>query len=323
MSETPKLGSIVAAEGILEDLYVRLRRDLRKWAALTRQTPQARMGYVGQHLVSAVTGFEGGRSGARGMDLVLPDGQHAEIKTCSRVDQLGTCAHCGSPVSAVELECGTCGLVDIERKDDSKWLISPKTDQELRELFEERFFYLVLFDFVELGDQSGINARIWRVDPRIKAFAYCMVDYYRNIRTQSASKAPFNLWPFKLKFDLMLCDLIFHAQINPDDSIQTLVFENEVGPVVKQPLPTLEKYSQAGRDALTAEALQVVASHLGLKIRTGSKKEILAQLEIYRARTGVEDEVLADVLCDVLYGPGVTPFLEDLPDEVGAPSIAL
>ena len=111
------------------------------------------------------------------MDLVLPDGQHAEIKTCSRVDQLGTCADCGSPVSAVELECGTCGSVDLERKDDSKWLITPKTDQELRELFEERFFYLVLFDFVESGDQSGINARIWRVDPRIKAFAYCMVDY--------------------------------------------------------------------------------------------------------------------------------------------------
>lgn len=38
---------------------------------ITQQTPQARMGYVGQHLVSVVTGYPGGKSGARGYDLVI------------------------------------------------------------------------------------------------------------------------------------------------------------------------------------------------------------------------------------------------------------
>ena len=60
------------AAALLTDLYVRLRRDLQRWAAVTQQTPQPRMGYVGQHLVSVATGHPGGRSGARGDDLKLP-----------------------------------------------------------------------------------------------------------------------------------------------------------------------------------------------------------------------------------------------------------
>ena len=46
------------------------------------------MGYVGQHLVSVVTGYPGGKSGARGYDLVKDDERHGEIKTCYRVDQV-------------------------------------------------------------------------------------------------------------------------------------------------------------------------------------------------------------------------------------------
>ena len=40
------------------------------------------MGYIGQHLVSVVTGFPGGKSGARGYDLVMDNGHYGEIKTC-------------------------------------------------------------------------------------------------------------------------------------------------------------------------------------------------------------------------------------------------
>lgn len=49
------------------------------------------MGYVGQHLASIVTGYPGGKSGARGYDMIIDDAQYAEIKTCYRVDQLGKC----------------------------------------------------------------------------------------------------------------------------------------------------------------------------------------------------------------------------------------
>ena len=53
------------SEQLLEDLYLNLRQKLLKWAHITSQTPQARMGYVGQHLTSIVTGYSGGKSGAR------------------------------------------------------------------------------------------------------------------------------------------------------------------------------------------------------------------------------------------------------------------
>ena len=67
------LGTIEASEQLLQDLYLDLRVKILRWAPLTKQTAQARMGYVGQHLVSVVTGLPGGKSGARGHDLIHPD----------------------------------------------------------------------------------------------------------------------------------------------------------------------------------------------------------------------------------------------------------
>jgi len=57
------VGTPEFAAALLTDLYVRLRRDLQRWASVTHQTPQPRMGYVGQHLVSAVTGYSKSRVG--------------------------------------------------------------------------------------------------------------------------------------------------------------------------------------------------------------------------------------------------------------------
>lgn len=81
------LGTIEASEALIKDLYIDLRAKVNAWSKITQQTPQARMGYVGQHLVSVVTGYPGGKSGARGYDLVIDDERHGEIKTCYRVDQ--------------------------------------------------------------------------------------------------------------------------------------------------------------------------------------------------------------------------------------------
>lgn len=50
--------------------------------------------------MSVVTGYPGGKSGARGYDLVIDDERHGEIKTCYRVDQLGSCNACGAVVSS-------------------------------------------------------------------------------------------------------------------------------------------------------------------------------------------------------------------------------
>ena len=107
-----KLGTVEASEYLLKDLYLYLREKLANWAEVTHQTAQARMGYIGQHLVSVVTGFQGGKSGARGRDLIHPDGAYSEIKTCYRVDQLGSCKSCDAKIAAIEDKCSNCESTD-------------------------------------------------------------------------------------------------------------------------------------------------------------------------------------------------------------------
>lgn len=111
-----KLGTLEASEALIKDLYIDLRYKVNGWSKITNQTPQARMGYVGQHLVSVVTGYPGGKSGARGYDLIMENGTYGEIKTCYRVDQLGSCNKCGAVVSSLETKCAACGSIDISRK---------------------------------------------------------------------------------------------------------------------------------------------------------------------------------------------------------------
>lgn len=110
------LGTIEASEALIKDLYIDLRAKVNAWSKITQQTPQARMGYVGQHLVSVVTGYPGGKSGARGYDLVIDDERHGEIKTCYRVDQLGSCNACGAVVSSLERKTNNITNADLCNK---------------------------------------------------------------------------------------------------------------------------------------------------------------------------------------------------------------
>lgn len=202
------LGTIEASEALIKDLYIDLRAKVNAWSKITQQTPQARMGYVGQHLVSVVTGYPGGKSGARGYDLVIDDERHGEIKTCYRVDQLGSCNACGAVVSSLETECAVCSSTSINRKDDSKWLIAIRNNDEFAKLLDPYRYYFVLFEFESIYDSNNndIIASIWEVDPKSKGFAYCMIDYYLNIRSQSTSKAPFNMWPHMLYLHFTMDD---------------------------------------------------------------------------------------------------------------------
>lgn len=147
-----KLGTLEASEHLIQKLYINLRNEVNFWSQITNQTPQARMGYIGQHLVSIVTGFPGGKSGARGYDLVMNDGNYGEIKTCYRVDQLGNCGDCGTVVSSLEKECSACNSTNIIRKDDSKWLIGIQHDREFSQILSPYRYYFVLFEFEEISN---------------------------------------------------------------------------------------------------------------------------------------------------------------------------
>ena len=157
-----RLGDLNSSEALLRDLFIDLKSRVNYWAAITKQTAQARMAYVGQHLTSVVTGFPGGRSGARGYDLILPNGQFAEIKTCMRIDQLGFCNNCSARVAGIEGTCPQCGSSDVTRPTDSKWLLSPRNENDLANMSAPAFYYLVLFAHLSPTDPR-VRCRIFRV----------------------------------------------------------------------------------------------------------------------------------------------------------------
>lgn len=308
---TYKLGTVEASERLINDLYIELRKKVNLWASITNQTAQARMGYVGQHLVSVVTGFLGGRSGARGKDLVLPNGGYAEIKTCYRVDQLGKCNECKATVSSIETVCHECGSKDLKRNDDSKWLIGIRHDEEFDAILEPKYYYLVLFEFTDLELPDTIQVSIWRVDPRDIGFLYCMIDYYKNIRSLSSSKAPFNLWPFQLKFDLMKPTLIYRSLITKEDKVQTEIFPSR-DPEELHPLKRLTEYSNSRN--LTREKILTFSEDIGLDaIKEGSKRSLLEQVQRFVDDRGIKSGILADKLAKALYLPNIQEHVGALP----------
>lgn len=305
------LGTLEASEQLINDLYIDLRKRVNLWATLTRQTAQARMGYVGQHLVSVVTGYSGGRSGARGKDLSLPDGEYAEIKTCYRVDQLGKCNECGAAVSGIEMICPECGSTNLKRNDDSKWLIGVRHDAEFALMLEPKYYYLVLFEFTDLNKPDTIRASIWRVDTKAPGFAYCIIDYYKNIRAASSSKAPFNLWPFQLKFDLMRPVLIYEAYIDRQDQIHTEIFPGRDAEQIRT-LQPLTMYAQSQN--LTQEKILVFAQALNANLASSeSKRKLLEQLQIFLEHNPLPPQFVTDQLAKALYLPEVRKHLKDLP----------
>ncbi|MFH1600304.1 MAG: MamI family restriction endonuclease [Pseudomonadota bacterium] len=305
-----KIGTPQAAEELLTDLYVRLRRDLQRWALVTKQTPQPRMGYVGQHLVSVVTGHPGSRSGARGDDLQLDDGTVAEIKCCYRVDQLGACIKCGTAVASIEKICpnAACGSRELTRKDDSKWLLSPKSEKELEELFVPTAYYLVLFEFSDLQAAEDIDVFIYRVDPNSLGFSLCMIDYFFNIRANSKSGAPFNLWPDSPKFHLMRPELIYWSIIKPDDSIDTRIFPGR-DPAQLQEFGDFT--GLAGAKTISDDAIVALGKAMGVDVSVVGKElprakmrfAKLKALQEVREKDGWSAIEVADQLARAVYRP--------------------
>lgn len=311
------LGTIAASEQLINDLYINLRNEVNAWSQITMQTPQARMGYVGQHLVSVVTGFPGGKSGARGYDLVMPNGKYGEIKTCYRVDQLGACRDCSTVVSSLEKKCSLCGSTNIIRKADSKWLIGIRHDQEFSEVLDPYRYYFVLFEFEDIYNTQNNNilASIWEVNPINKGFGYCMMDYYVNIRAESISKAPFNMWPHQFKFALTQPVLIYQSLIKEDGNIQTKIFPTMNNRYIDELRP-LTEYSQA--ETITLDAAVEVLHSFDPSLRTAgkSKKNVLAMIETFRRSNNIDNSVLCDVFADAIYLPLLIPKKAELPSHL-------
>lgn len=193
---------------LLEELVLQPRINAIKWSIITKQTPNIKIGYPGQHLASLITGMFGERTGARGNDLA--DG--SEVKSCSRIDQLDLCKDCKSPVARSELNCSSCNSTNILRKDDSKWLFSIKTENDLNVLTKEvKRVLLIMGDYPNFtnGDFNTVRFQafeIWTNSPRNFRFREIMTNYYRNIYLAHKQKniektpAPKNFWPYSYQF---------------------------------------------------------------------------------------------------------------------------
>lgn len=314
---TYQLKTLECINALINDLYIDLRKKVNYWSLLTDQTPQARMGYIGQHLVSAVTGYKGGKSGARGKDLVISDTEYAEIKTCSKVDQLGKCKNCGSPVSPNETRCSFCRSDRIERKNDSKWLISIKAEQPstntlkdsediLININKPKYFYFVLFEFKTISDpNSPIVVTIYRVDPKQNGFTLCMLDYFYNIK----NNAPFNMWPHKLKFNLCNPEIIYRSEINIDGTINTIHFDNENPMVV--PFDNLSRYS---RSDIKPEQLSDLCREFEISVST-DRNTVLSTIENKAQSTNMPNSVLISRFANAFYKNPMHKAIEKLATE--------
>ena len=130
----------------IKEIIIGPRVNIQKWSSITNQTPNLKMGYPGQHLASLITGMRGIGTGARGDDIV--DG--SEVKSCNRIDQVDKCRSCNSLVLRTQTTCSNCQSSQITRNNDSKWLLSVKSEQELALYRAIPRIIFILTDFLTL-----------------------------------------------------------------------------------------------------------------------------------------------------------------------------
>ena len=233
---------------MLMELVLRPRRDLAKWARVTKQTPNVKIGYAAQHIASLVTGVEGERTGARGHDLR----DKSEVKSCSRLDQLDKCRSCGAAVARIEPNCPSCESTRIKRNNDSKWLITVKSLRDLEYLLNEapRIVFLIS-DYPNFSKQDWETLRfqvfeIWPSLNRHAHFGTIMSNYYHNIylphieKAPTKTPAPKNFWPYSYQF--YMC--------NP---IQT--FSCTVGDALEEPKIKINTFVEPSVNRSTIESV--------------------------------------------------------------------
>lgn len=189
----------------INELIITPKHTLTKWAKITNQTPAAKIGYIGQHLVSLISGVPGTGSGARGDDLA--DG--SEVKSCNKVDQADKCRDCGARVLRFENTCSACGSTNIDRKDDSKWLFSIRDEYELKQYENLDRLILLLMDYpkFDLKDYNDIRIVVFEIypkDERMKVFNKLISNHYYNIfvpkQKNNQKTNPMNLHPWSFQF---------------------------------------------------------------------------------------------------------------------------
>lgn len=221
---------------LLFDLVLEPRIKALKWSQITKQSPNLKVGYPGQHLASLVVGMVGEKTGARGNDIT--DG--SEVKSCSRIDQLDNCKDCKSKVLRIENSCQNCNSLNINRMDDSKWLFTIRSENDLKVLTQDvDRIILVIADYPAFNERNFEDLRfqffeIWTKSPRNKHFVTLMTNYYEKIYLEHKKKnsnktpAPKNFWPYSYQFYMcnpikILNCIVKNANTKPEINIDYYV----------------------------------------------------------------------------------------------------
>lgn len=209
-------------KALLEELILQPRINALKWSKITHQTPNLKIGYPGQHLASLITGVKGSKTAARGDDL--EDG--TEVKSCSRIDQMDKCKDCESPVARSEQVCSVCGSKKIDRKKDSKWLFTIRSEKELQVITQDvKRVLLILVDYPNFDKQDYDTLQfqcfeIWTQSIRNRKFKEILSNYYYKIyltkknSNPKETPAPKNFWPYKYEFYLCNPILTFSCYVS-------------------------------------------------------------------------------------------------------------
>jgi hypothetical protein len=233
---------------LLNDLVLAPRVNAVKWSKITKQTPNIKIGYPGQHLSSLITGMCGERTGARGNDL--RDG--SEVKSCSRIDQLDKCQECGAPVARLEELCPECNSDNIKRNNDSKWLFSIRNEEELNVLLHSvKRIFLIIGDYLNF-DENDFNTlrfqafEIWPEHARHKKFSDIITNYYFKIykahkkKDANKSPAPKNFWPYSYQFYLSNPIPVFSCIIKNANTDPQIHIEHYIEPGIdRSTLPSI------------------------------------------------------------------------------------
>jgi len=224
------LDNLSKVEQFITEIIISPKQNLKKWSEITKQTPAAKIGYIGQHLASLITGVQGTGSGARGDDLC----DKSEVKSCSKIDQVDKCKDCGERVMRYETTCSNCNSINISRKDDSKWLFSVRDEIELNQYLQMDRIFLLLMDYPNFdnGDYKDIRIMSFEIYPkedRMKEFGSLLKNHYYNIfkpkQEENRHTNPMNFHPFSYQFYKCNPILTFSCIIENIDTSPKIVID--------------------------------------------------------------------------------------------------
>jgi hypothetical protein len=142
------------AKSFIENVVLAQYRQLTGWQKVTQQTSQLDSGYLGQHLVSLISGIPGRGPGSRGKGYDLVDG--SEIKVASSL-----------------------GAIDVPRWNHTGFGNRAKLSAYL----QNPSVYFVLFDTPTRNEEFPLRIRVWRVRSKTDSAFTDIVNRWANLES--------------------------------------------------------------------------------------------------------------------------------------------